>query len=142
MPLKLLELQSDAEFDALVRCQFAAYDTPPNKHLNLFFAPQASREATIQSAVLRQRIWHRADPTSRWVKVVDSDDPGRILGGAHWHIFYVDPYSQIYADESKNMMAVFPWYPAGEERDIATTLMHQFMEPWTRSMRKPHVCKY
>lgn len=132
MPLKLVHLESDDEFDALVRCEFAAYESPPNKLKELFFPPQDSRESTIQAAVGRQTAWHRGDPTSVWLKVVDTDNDDRLLGAACWHVYDTDPYA-VESDEECD------WFPKGEERDIGNALMGQFLTPRMTYMRKPHV---
>lgn len=134
MPLKLVHLESDAEFDALVRCEFAAYETPHCKLLELFFPPQGDREATIRSAVERQTAWHRGDATSQWLKVIDTDNSDRVLAAACWHVYDTDVYAAESEDECD-------WFPKGEERDIANALMGQFLTPRSTYMRKPHVCK-
>ncbi|KUI55417.1 hypothetical protein VP1G_02845 [Cytospora mali] len=134
MPLKLVHLESDDEFDALVRCEFAAYETPTCKLKKLFppSPPQANRKATIQAAVQRQTAWHRGDPTSQWLKVFDTDDNDQLVGAACWHVYDTDPYA-VESDEECD------WFPKGEERDIGNALMGQFVTPRMTYMRKPHV---
>lgn len=134
MPLKLVHLESDDEFDALVRCEFVSYETPPCKLKELFFPPQENQEATIQAAIKRQTAWHRGDPTSYWLKVVDTDADNKLLGAACWHVYETDPYAAESDEECD-------WFPKGEERDIGNTLMGQFVTPRMTYMRKPHICK-
>lgn len=134
MPLKLVHLKSDDEFDELVRCEFAAYDTPPCKLKNLFFPPQGTEEATVQEAVQRQTAWHRGDPTSYWIKVVDTDNNDQLLGAACWHVYDADPYAAESDEECD-------WFAKGEDRDVANALMGQFVTPRMTYMRKPHICK-
>jgi hypothetical protein len=134
MPLKLVHLESDDEFDAIVRCEFVAYETPPCKLKELFFPPQVTREATIQEAKQRQTAWHRGDPTSYWLKVIDTDDNDKLLGAACWHVYEADPYA-VESDEECD------WFPKGEERGIGNALMGQFLTPRMTYMRKPHICE-
>lgn len=134
MPFKLVHLESDDEFDAVVRCEFTAYSTPPCKLKELFFPPKANLEATIQEAIQRQTAWHRGDPTSYWLKVIDTDDNDKLLGAACWHVYETDPYA-VESDEECD------WFHKGEERDIGNALMGQFVTPRMTYMRKPHICK-
>jgi hypothetical protein len=137
MPLKLVHHESDNDFDAIVRCEFAAYNSPPCKLKELFFPPRATEEATVQEAKQRQAAWHRADPTSHWLKVIDTDDGDRILGAACWHVYEQDPYADSGSDEAGGCN----WFAEGEDREVANALMAQFVTPRMTYMRKPHVCE-
>lgn len=135
MPLKLVRLESDDEFDELVRCEFAAFETPRIKLLDLYFPRLNGREAAIQSAIKLQSAWHRAATTSTWLKVIDTDNHDQVVGGACWHVYDTDPYA-VASEVDCN------WFPAGEEREIANHLYNkQIRGPRTTYMRKPHVCK-
>jgi hypothetical protein len=138
MPFKLTELASDSEFDELVRCEFDAYENPICNLKQLFFPIQgsslssAARDAAIADAVKRQTLWHRSDPTSKWIKVID-EESGQLAGAACWHVYPADPYA-VESDEQCD------WWPAGEDRNAANALMEQFLTPRMTFMRKPHVC--
>lgn len=135
MPLKLVRLESDDEFDELVRCEFAAFEMPHIKLLDLYFPRLNGREAAIQSAIKLQSAWHRASPTSTWLKVIDTDNDDQVVGGACWHVYDTDPYA-VASQVDCN------WFPSGEERDMANHLYNkQIRGPRTTYMRKPHVCK-
>lgn len=135
MPLKLVRLESDDEFEELVRCEFAAFETPRIKLLDLYFPRLNGREAAIQSAIKLQTAWHRAAPTSTWLKVIDTDNHDQVVGGACWHVFDANPYA-VESQVDCN------WFPSNEERDIANHLYNkQIRGPRMTYMRKPHVCK-
>lgn len=85
MAFKLTVVTSDTEFDELVRCEFDAYESPQCNLKQLFFPIQDSsptaRDAAIKDAVKRQTHWHRSEPTSQWIKVID-EESGNIAGAA------------------------------------------------------------
>ncbi|KAJ5243555.1 uncharacterized protein N7469_001882 [Penicillium citrinum] len=135
MPFKLTVVASDSEFDELVRCEFDAYENPQCNLKNLFFPTHGpsptARNRAIQDAVKRQKHWHRSDPSSQWIKVIDMES-GKIAGAACWHIYETNPYT-VTSDEECY------WWPTGEARNIANALMGQFLFPRMAYMNKPHV---
>lgn len=138
MAFKLTVVTSDTEFDELVRCEFDAYESPQCNLKQLFFPIQDSsptaRDAAIKDAVKRQTHWHRSEPTSQWIKVID-EESGNIAGAACWHIYETNPYTVVSNEECD-------WWPAGEARNIANALMSQFLVPRMTYMSKPHVCSF
>lgn len=138
MALKLVEVVNDDEFNDIVRCEFDSYETPVCKLKDLFFPikgePTAeNRDAAIKEAIARQTLWHRSDPSSLWIKVVDQEN-GKVAGAACWHIYDANPFAEPAEGECD-------WWPAGERRDMANTLMGQFLTPRMTWMAKPHVRK-
>lgn len=138
MALKLVEVVTDDEFNDIVRCEFDSYDTPVCKLKDLFFpikgeATAENRDIAIAEATKRQTLWHRSDPSSLWIKVVDEEN-GKVAGAACWHIYDANPFAEPAEGECD-------WWPAGEHRDMANTLMGQFMTPRMTWMAKPHVRK-
>ncbi|KAG7005853.1 hypothetical protein G7Y79_00017g042350 [Physcia stellaris] len=136
MPFELAEITADSEFRELVEVEWAAYEKPLCKLLNLFFPTRGidpdSRASALQEGVERQSGWHNNDPTSHWVKVVDRET-GRLVGAACWHVYTKNPYSAPADDECT-------WFPAGEEREMANSLMGQFVASRKKYMAKAHVC--
>lgn len=49
MLLKLVHFESDVDFDTLVRCEAAAYDTSPCKPKEGFLSPHDQRKLAVQS---------------------------------------------------------------------------------------------
>ena len=136
MPFTLTELKEDAEFEDLVKVEWASYETPLCRLIRLFFplhgqGPEA-RAVALKESTERQIGWHRGDASSRWIKVIDTDT-GRLAGAACWHIFESDPYAEPSEEECT-------WYPAGADREMANDLMEQFMTPRMTYMGKPHMC--
>ena len=136
MRFELVEVTADAEFKELVEVEWAAYENPLCKLLNLFFPTRGidpdSRASALQEGVERQSGWHNNDPTSHWVKVVHCET-GRLVGAACWHLYTKNPYCVPADDECT-------WFPAGEEREMANSLIGQFVAPRMQYMAKPHVC--
>lgn len=127
----------DADFDELIRVEWASYEQPYSRLIRLFFpilgpGPEA-RAAALKESTERQLSWHKEDPTSHWIKVVNSET-GKIIGAAEWHVYEENPYASQ-TDEGCT------WYPEGEGREMANSLMGQFMAPRMKYMAKPHLCK-
>ena len=139
MPLSLLLVTSDAEFDDIIDCEWTSYETPHNPAWKFFYpawGPNPSdRAAAIQESKTRQIKFHHSKPSSNWVKVVD-DDTGKVVGAALWHIYEEDPFKNP-PDEK---MTCF-WWPEGPKRDMADQMMRQVMRPRVERMSKPHLCK-
>ena len=136
MPFETTELSSNADFGELVRVEWESYEQPYCRLLRLFFpildnGPDARAKA-MEESTERQLQWHNGDPTSHWIKVVDTETR-RITGAACWHIYEENPYSTQSDEECT-------WYPAGEAREMANSLMGQFLTPRTKYMAKPHIC--
>lgn len=136
MPVEISEISADADFDELVRVEWAAYEEPYTKLIRLIFpifgdGPEA-RAAALKESTERQVRWHRKDPTSHWIKAVDSTT-GVIAGAACWHVYKANPYGVPSGEECT-------WYPEGEGRELANSLMRQFIAPRMKYMAKPHIC--
>ena len=56
-----------------------------------------------------QLTQHKADPTSTWLKVVDTDIGDKVVGGANWNTFSENPYPR---PVDHPMEAT--WWPEGE----------------------------
>ena len=136
MSFNVTELTADGDFEELVRVEFASFEQPYSRLIRLFFpifgdGPDA-RAASIKESVERQIYWHKEDPTSHWIKAVD-DETGKIAGAAYWHVYKENPYATHSNEECT-------WYPPGEGREMANSLMGQFLTPRMKYMAKPHVC--
>ena len=82
----------------------------------------------------RAIFWHRADPTSHWLKVVDSET-GAVLGGGRWSIYEANPY-----DHHEKLEAT--WWAEGAPRKVATECLDQFLATSAQHMNKPHACEH
>jgi len=136
MPFDASQVSADDDFDELVRVEWASYEQPYCRLIRLFFpifgdGPEA-RAAALKESTERQLRWHRGDPTSHWIKAVDSET-GKIAGAACWHIYETNPYGVQSEEECT-------WYPKGESRKMANSLMGQFLTPRMKYMTKPHIC--
>ena len=136
MRFETSEVDANADFDELVRVEWDSYERPYCRLIRLFFPISGhgsdARAAALKESTQRQLDWHNADPTSHWIKVVDNET-GRIAGAACWHIYEENPYGAQSDEECT-------WYPAGEAREMANSLMGQFLTPRVKYMAKPHIC--
>ncbi len=136
MHFETTEVSANSDFNELVRVEWDSYEQPYCRLLPLFFPVRGegshARAEALEESVQRQLQWHHGDPTSHWIKVVETET-GRIVGAAYWHIYEENPYATQSDEECT-------WYPPGEGREMANSLMGQFLTPRTKYMAKPHIC--
>lgn len=139
MSLQRREVTSDAEFNDLVRCKWASFDTPHNGFHKLFWPIRGTgptaREDSIQESIGRQIRWHRADPSSHWIKVVDTD-LDMVVGGAQWIVYESNPYVEAKTNRGKISA---DWWPEGEGREFAEAALWMWIAPRIERMRRPHL---
>ncbi|KAL8897669.1 MAG: hypothetical protein Q9207_007099 [Kuettlingeria erythrocarpa] len=138
MALNLVEVVSDDEFAELIECEWISYETPYNGFFQLYCPTigtgQHARQESMKESTERQLAWHKQDPTSKWLKVVDTES-GKILGAAQWNVFLENPYPQGIAQEHTHAF----WWPEGEGRKFASTALEQWYTPRGERMNKPHI---
>lgn len=137
MGLVVQEIDQDVDFPALARCLLEAYEDPPQKFLHIFFPINGSgaeaREAAIQEAAERLKLWHTHDPTSHWQKVVDIDT-GRLVGGASWNVYTTNPFTEPHALD-------VTWFPDDSSRVYVEKALENYGLPRAEVAQKPHICK-
>src|ERR1700759_1064197 len=141
MSIRLFEIQND-EFPEIVQCFYESFRDPGTKLWDVFGGDYRPEEPEYHAAALKsctERLisWHRADPTSHWLKVVD-ESTGKVAGGGRWS-FYKKGRPNPY-DEYGRMEA--DWFPEGEPREMATKLLDQFLAGSRRNINRPHACTY
>ena len=141
MHLTLQEVSSDSEFEELVHCERIAYETPHNAVFTLFCpvigTHETARTDSLLEAENRQRQWHKNDPSSHWIKVVDDENQSKVVGAALWHIHEESPY----AKPPEHAMTCY-WWPEGPKRIMADQVMGQMLGPRVERMNKPHLCTF
>lgn len=137
MTLKLQEIDPETDFSALSRCLFESHEDPPQKFFHLWFPihgnDNQAREDAIQEGATRLKLWHTVDPTSYWVKVVDTVS-GRVAGASLWNIYEENPFVEI-----ENLQVT--WFPDGGARRYVEQTLVDYDAPRARVAQKPHVCK-
>ena len=97
MPLELRIVNSESEFNELIQCECESYEDPFNSFY-LLLRPDRGSSSTGREGFKelrdRQIAWHKEDPTSTWLKIVDTDIGGKVVGGACWNTFLENPYPQ------------------------------------------------
>ena len=139
MTFELLEVDLDKEWDELFACEWAAWMDPRQSIWELTFpvlgsGPTAEAEAIrINSARQLQGI--KADPLSRWMKVVDTDT-GKIVAGALWKFYDSNPYRAPLEEPDAT------WLPEGELKDLCDSMYTQNRVWKSRTMPVPHAREY
>lgn len=108
MSLSLSEVKHPQEFDELVQCECESYRTPLDPLFRLFRYDDSP--AGFIELRDRQVCQWEGDPTSHWLKVVDTELGSRVIGAANWNIFLENPYGEAGDDKRK---AVADWWPEG-----------------------------
>lgn len=140
MPFKLLKVREDAEFDELMSVWRTSFTKPLCKLWPLFTGDRtplsiSPNESMRLEYTNRFIAWHRSDPTSTWLKVID-EDTQKVVGGGRWSIYEGNPYD---VEGCHKVEAV--WWPEGGERAVASGLLARFLESAVVNMNRPHVCK-
>jgi GNAT superfamily N-acetyltransferase len=134
--LKLSEVQSDDEFDTLIPLLWHSYSNPRIPFLPLLFSAQndspEGQERAIETSKQLFLKMHRMDPSSHWLKVTDSDT-GEVVGGCRWHVHETNPYVG-----AKAAKFVAPFYSDSTEKDFATLVLGQILNPRAERYVKPH----
>ncbi|KAL9003985.1 MAG: hypothetical protein Q9188_003170 [Gyalolechia gomerana] len=136
MALKLSEVNLDHEFNELIECEWISYESPYNGFFQIYcptVGPGPNpRQASMKESTERQLAWHKDDPTSTWLKVVDKES-GKVVGGAQWNVYLENPYP----DGVEHTDAF--WWPEGEGRKYASMALEQWYTPRGKRMNKPHI---
>lgn len=109
MPLRLNELTSDDEFPGLMATLYNSYSKPYNGFWDIF---KGESEEECQARYMQ---WHKADPTSHWIYVTDTET-GQVIGGSQWNIFEKNPYL-----ETNPPMAAY-WIQEGNAENSVSLL--------------------
>lgn len=136
MGLKLLETECDKDFHESFGVFRAGFNHPGTRLCLLFTADHISDAQNDSEALESEwmghfKAWHRADPTSTWLRVVD-ENSGTVLGGGRWSIYKTSPYENEHKVEAS-------WWPAGLPWEIATDCLDQFRATSAKHIDKPHV---
>ncbi|KAI3390600.1 hypothetical protein diail_9101 [Diaporthe ilicicola] len=135
MSLQLQEIDQEVDFPALARCMFESYEDPPQKFFHVFFPTHGTgneaREAAIDEAATRLKLWHTHDPSSYWQKVVDTET-GKVVGGSLWKIHRENPF----ADPTPSQAT---WFPDDGSRAYVEKALVNHNAPRARVAQKPHL---
>ncbi|KAL9039626.1 MAG: hypothetical protein Q9180_002416, partial [Flavoplaca navasiana] len=89
MPLQLHRVSSDGEFNEIVQCICESYATPVNRIWRLFrHDPSPAGFIELRDRLIRE---FRGDPTTCWLKIVDTDIGNKVVGAALWNTYTENP---------------------------------------------------
>lgn len=107
MPFELHELSDDSEFPVLIDGLWRGYAEPFNSFWENLKGP--SQEECVE----RYQAWNKADPTSHWIYVTDSETK-KVIGAMQWNFFETNPYGNgapsLPASWWPDGMALFVFY--------------------------------
>ncbi|KAI0177076.1 hypothetical protein BJ166DRAFT_572942 [Pestalotiopsis sp. NC0098] len=126
MPLKICHVTTDEEFKSVVEVEVEAYSNPYNGVFEI------TRGTSQEECYSRQLSWHKSDPSSHWLYVVDGES-GQVLGGAQWNIHRTNPY------EVSQPMRTAYWLPDGPLKQIGDQLIRSLRTHRPSHMSKPHI---
>lgn len=138
MTLQLRELDHPSEIASLIPTFRVSFTNPGTNLWPLVsgdYRPEPShQEASLQDLTQRLTAQHQADPTCHWLSVVDQSS-GLVVGGGLWRVFdRTNPYDGYSGAEAT-------WFPEGQPRKLASSLLSQFFGTSARLMNKHHVCE-
>ncbi|KAK6208253.1 hypothetical protein LQW54_007035 [Pestalotiopsis sp. IQ-011] len=132
MPLKLYHVTTDEIFKSVVEVEIEAYSNPYNGVFEI------TRGTSQEECCSRQLSWHKSDPSSHWLYVID-EESGQVLGGAQWNIHRSNPY------EVAQPMRTAYWLPddrlllKGPMKQIGDQLVRNLRTRRPNHMSKPHI---
>ncbi|KAE8394407.1 hypothetical protein BDV23DRAFT_147116 [Aspergillus alliaceus] len=133
MPLKL-EVALDEDILELIRVKWRAFENPPQGILRIFYPIiDNDYEKSIKIAAEKELAEYREKrPEVMYVKVIDTDNGNRIVGGSKWWFYQRNPF------EDNDQPAEADWYPEGIARRYVTEAMHQAEAGHHRMAQRPH----
>ncbi|KAF5019813.1 hypothetical protein F66182_8182 [Fusarium sp. NRRL 66182] len=135
MALKLVEVDTAADFEELIACQWASFETPLQPFFRMFCPLQgegpSAHANSLKESIALQLKWHTQDPTSYWGKVVN--EHGKIVGGCLCKIYATNPF------DTEDDHSYAYWQPKGERREFISQALEQFDAPRARMGARPQV---
>ncbi|EEP79695.1 predicted protein [Uncinocarpus reesii 1704] len=125
----------DSDFPEMVPALWTSFENPFSGIIRAA-APLLNndRATSLAASVEVQLAQHKRDqPESTWIKVVDEDAAGKLVGAARWMVYDRNPHNDGEAD-------VADWWPEGSlGREYATKLFAQLDAPRAKMARRPHL---
>ena len=137
MALQLRHITSASEIPEVVACYFESFSSPPAGFTALVAPPIGSGPIADRDRVLNYsvRSWfaHSADPTSVWLKVVDTENQDRVVASMRWNIYTKDSLN-----DTTSKASAF-WYDEGPRRRYTEMVLDILSN--IRMRRFPHIRK-
>ncbi|MCJ1313004.1 hypothetical protein MMC25_006680 [Agyrium rufum] len=122
MSLQLVEVTSEADFEAIARTAYAGFRNPPNPFSNLYNDEEEINDEHItKKAPEIARAWLEKKAECYWLKVVDSRMDNEIIAVACWSVHQA-PYSSDVKIEAS-------WQPEG-------STIREFTSQWLAGLKK------
>ncbi|TRX98937.1 hypothetical protein FHL15_000279 [Xylaria flabelliformis] len=130
MPYTVQQVQSESDLEEVIALYCVSYETP----FNAFYVLTRG-DTGPDEHLQRQTKWHKEDPTSCWIKVLD-DNTGQAIAAAQWLVRTegLNPYADGQAPDE-----IITWWSEGERRRFAERMYAQWGDHRPVKMRKPHL---
>ena len=137
MPLQLRQITSASEVPEVIACYLESFSSPPSGFTGLVSptigsGPTADRDRVLNFST-RQWFSHSIDPTSTWLKVVDTEKEDRVVASIRWNIYTKNPF-----ENATSKPSAF-WFPEGPTRTYTEMVLETLSE--IRMRKHPHLCK-
>ena len=135
MPLELRGVTSPKEIPDIIRCLFESFKVPDTSFYNLVCPVTGSSTVAENDRIMNfsTREWfdHSGDPTSHWLKVVDTDSNDKVVASMRWIIYEKDPFGQLIPTSSAF------WLREGPTRRYTEAVLHNLCK--LRFRKQPHM---
>ena len=137
MPLELREVTSPKEIPEIIQCLFESFGDPDTSFYYLVCPITGSSTVAKNDRVVdySMREWfdHSGDPTSHWIKVVDTDNNDKVVASMRWNIHREDPFG----DDVPAPSAF--WLREGPTRRFTESVVYNLCK--LRFRKQPHLCR-
>lgn len=133
MVFRIVEVASEDDFLDVIKCQWAAYEEPPQPFFRMFCPIRdGNRDESLRESAARQWLWHVTEVHGTWLMVLDENDT--IAGACLWKVYDSNPFEE-HNDE------VVDWYPDDESREYVEAALKIMDAPRVHLCPRPHICK-
>ena len=136
MPLEIREISSAKEIPEVIACLLESFAEPEISFYDFVAPAHGTTEVARNDRVLifSAREWfdHSSDPTSNWLKIVDTDNGDRVAASMRWNVYEKDPF--LHGIPELNAF----WQPEGPTRRFTEGVLGKLLE--LRIRRMPHLC--
>ena len=138
MPFELREVTSPKEIPEITACLFESFAVPDTS-VYYFVCPikgpsDVAKNDRILDFSMREWFDHSGDPSSHWLKVVDTGNNDKVVASMRWNVYEESPYGEDVPKPSAF------WLQEGPTRRFTEAVLHNLVT--LRIRRQPHLCMW